>query len=213
MFTVRDILDRAYILLEDEDQDVWTRDELVVWINDAVLSLTNKKPDAYIIKSVVDLVEGTYQSLPENGTILVRVMRDMGTYRSITGLPLDILDDQMPNWRAPIMSKTVQHYAYDDKDPKHFEVYPSVAAGVQIEILHGAVPSVVSDDSDKLPLGKEYLNIIVDWTLYRAWSKDDESADMNKATLHYQAFMEALGFKSTSDQAIMPNTRNAVGVQ
>ncbi|MFL0951053.1 phage adaptor protein [Vibrio parahaemolyticus] len=213
MFKVKDVLDRVHILLEDEEQDIWTREELVMWANDAVLSLTNKKPDAYIKKSVIDLVEGTYQSLPEGGTVLVRVLRDMGTHRAVTGLPFSVLDDQNPNWRMPVMSKVVQHYAYDDKDRKHFEVYPSVAAGVKVEILHGAVPERVSLDDDELPLGEEFINIIVDWTLYRAWSKDDEAGDVRRAQMHLQAFMSALGIKSDSEQGIMANTRKDVGVQ
>ncbi len=213
MFTVKDVLSRVELLLEDEDHDIWTPEELLIWLNDAVLSLTNKKPDAYIKTSVITLVEGTYQSLPEDSTILVRITRDLGTHRSITGIPFDILDDQMPDWRAPVMSKTVKHYAYDDKDRKHFEVYPSVIAGVRIEARYGAVPSEVSKETDELPLGKDFINVLVDWVLYRCWSKDDESGDVKKATMHYQAFMDALGIKDSSEKGVMANTRNAVGVQ
>lgn len=213
MLTVREILDRVTILLEDEDRDIWERDELVLWLNDAILSVVNKKPDAYIRRVVEDLKEGTYQTLPDDAMMLIRVVRDMGTHRSVTGLPLDILDDQNPAWREPVMSKVVKNYTYTDKDPKHYEVYPSVADGVQIEIDYGAVPSSVADDDDTIPLGVEYLNILVDWVLYRGYSKDDESADLSKAAMHMQAFMNALGFKSNTTQAIIPNTRNAVGSQ
>lgn len=213
MLTVQDVLQRVTILLEDDAEDIWDRDELVTWLNDAVLSLVNKKPDAYVKRSVVSLVEGTYQTLPEDGMMLVHVVRDMGTHKSITGLPLDILDDQHPSWRQPVLSSNVLHYTYSDKDPKHYEVYPSVADGVQIEIDYGALPENVSVDTDTIPIGKEYLNVLVDWVLYRAYSKDDESADLSKATMHLHAFMNALGLKVTTQQAIIPNTRNAVGVQ
>ncbi len=213
MLTVQEVLQRVTILLEDDAADIWDRDELVTWLNDAVLSLVNKKPDAYVKRSVVSLVAGTYQSLPDDGMMLIHVVRDMQTHKSITGLPLDILDDQNPSWRQPVLSSNVLHYTYSDKDPKHYEVYPSVVEGVQIEIDYGAVPENVSVDTDTIPIGKEYLNVLVDWVLYRAYSKDDESADLSKATMHLQAFMNALGLKVTTQQAIIPNTRNAVGVQ
>lgn len=210
---VKDVLDRAAILLEDESYDIWCKYELIIWLNDAVQALINKKPDAYVKRAMMSLAEGTYQTLPGDAMMLIRVVRDGKTHRSVTGLPLDILDDQNPDWRKPALSDTVKHYTYSPTDPKHFEVYPAVAAGVAIEIDYGAVPDYVSKNSDELPLGKEYLNIVLDWMLYRAYSKDDETADLSKANLHLQAFMNALGYKVTTEQAIIPNTRNAVGVQ
>ncbi len=213
MITVSQILSRAYILLEDEDHDVWEQDELITWINDAVLAVINIRPDVSPKRSVVTLVEGTYQSLPDDGSMLIKVIRDMSTHLSITGMPLDVLDDQLPNWREPVMSKNVEHYIYDDRDPKHFEVYPSVSDGVQIEIEYGAIPAEVSMPEDTITLKREFLNILVDWVLYRAWSKDDESADLNKSTLHFQAFMNNLGVKTESDKSIIPSTLNAVGVR
>ncbi|WP_045405406.1 phage adaptor protein [Vibrio jasicida] len=213
MIVAKTILDRAYLLLEDEAHDVWTTAELLQWLNDAVTSVVNHRPDAYIKRAIVDLQEGTYQTLPEDAMMLVRVTRNLSTHSSITGVPLDIMDDQNPSWRMPVLANVVQHYLYSDKDPKHFEVFPSVAEGVQIELDYGAMPPEVSLETHTIPLGKEYVNILVDWVLYRAWSKDDEAADLNKATLHFQAFSQALGIKSQMQQAIIPDTKNAVGVQ
>lgn len=213
MIQVQTILDRAALLLEDEQQDIWTEAELILWVDDALTTIVNHRPDVYVKRAVVDLKEGTYQELPEDGIILIRLTRNMSTHTSITGLPLDILDDQNPSWRAPVMAPIVEHYVYTDRDPKHFEVFPSVAEGVQIELDYGAAPPSITLATDTIPLGKEYTNILTDWVLYRAWSKDDEAANQSKAMVHFQAFSQALGIKTNTERGIMPNTLHAVGVK
>ena len=213
MIQVQTILNRAALLLEDEQQDIWTEAELILWVDDALTTIVNHRPDVYVKRAVVDLKEGTYQDLPEDGIILIRLTRNMSTHTSITGLPLDILDDQHPSWRAPVMAPIVEHYVYTDRDPKHFEVFPSVAEGVQIELDYGAAPPSVTVATDTIPLGKEYTNILTDWVLYRAWSKDDEAANQSKAMVQFQAFSQALGIKTNTESGIMPNTLHAVGVK
>ncbi|WP_431786955.1 DUF6682 family protein [Vibrio harveyi] len=213
MILAKVIIERAALLLEDDTHDIWSAAELLTWVDDAITCVINNRPDAYVKRTVVDLKEGTYQSLPDDAMMLIRVTRNMSTHTSITGLPLDVLDDQNPTWRTPVMASVVEHYVYSDKDPKHFEVFPSVAEGVQIELDYGAMPPDVTAEDQQIPLGKEYINILVDWVLYRAWSKDDEAANLNKATVHFQAFSQALGIKSQMQQAIMPDSKNAVGVQ
>lgn len=212
MITVRQVLDRVELLLEDEQHDIWTEAELIVWVDDALTAIINQRPDAYVKRTIVSLKEGTYQDLPEDGMVLIRLTRNMSTHTAITGLPLDMLDDQNPSWRMPVLASVVEHYVYTDRDPKHFEVFPSVAANTLIELDYGAMPPSVTKDTDTIPLGKEYVNIFTDWVLYRAWSKDDEAANLNKATVHFQAFSQGLGIKTQTEKAIMPNSQHAVGV-
>lgn len=45
-----------------------------------------------------------------------------------------------------------------------------------------------------------YANVILDYILYRAYSKDAEyAANATRASLHYQAFTSALGAKTQVD--------------
>ncbi|HHP0467301.1 TPA: DUF6682 family protein [Vibrio harveyi] len=213
-----DVIKQVQILLQDESAVRWSRDELLSYLLDAQLAIVNRRPDANMKTTHITTNEGTHQELPTDGIRLMRVVRNVSG-RAVREIPMQLLDDQIPDWHrtpvAPLVpSSFVELYCYDVTNPRVFYTYPYVAANVELEIIYSFVPNmtvVIPDatwDSDSTTISVEdsYKNAIIDWILYRAYSKDaDYSANSSRAQLHMQAFNLAVQSKTQADVAITPS--------
>jgi hypothetical protein len=225
--TVDSIITRAGIILHDTTKVRWQAGELLKWVNDAQNEIVLFRPDASVKSKTITLAAGTKQVLPlgaeagyPEGIRLIDVIRNMTgntAGSAITVVDRDVLDAQLPSWQSNITSDTVQHYMFDLRNPKTFYVYPGVAAGTQIEIVYSSVPSdaveqVAGDDSTGiLNIPGVYRNAVLDYVLYRAYSKDaDFAGNAQRALKHYEAFTATLGLKYQVDRMVDPNQQDAV---
>jgi hypothetical protein len=83
---------------------------------------------------------------------------------------------------------------FDDRDPKHFYVYPPQPAANPgyVEIIYSSAPSAASADGN-ISIDDVYANALLDYILYRAYSKDaDYAANNQRALGHFQAFQLSL---------------------
>ena len=203
---VRDVINRAETILQDTTNTRWAKDELLDWLNDAQLGIVNRRPDTYVKNVAFSCEQGTKQSLPADGLRLMRVRRNT-TGRAIRVIDMRILDDQIPEWHDNVDAAQVDHYAYDLIDPKTFYVYPAPAANVSIDIIYTVAPEPIEvadweTDTKTITLDDSYLNPILDWILYRAYSKDaDYTSNAQRAQMHLEAFKAALGEKTQADVA------------
>lgn len=211
-----DLIKQVQILLQDESAVRWSRSELLSYLLDAQLAVINRRPDSNVKTSRFQTIAGTQQSLPEDGSRLMKVVRNTSG-RAIREIPMQLLDDQVPEWhKAPATpSSEVELYCYDVTNPKIFYVYPYIAANIEIEIVYSAIPDMTvtiqesSWDSSTATISvlDSYKNALIDWVLYRAYSKDaDYSANSNRAQLHMQAFNLAVQSKTQADVAMTPQS-------
>ena len=208
------IIDKAEIILQDTTNVRWEESEHLGWLNDGVKEVLINKPDAYVLNSAVQLTTGTKQSVPSGGLMLIKVPRNMGTDgvtpgRAVTITEQTILDQARPNWHTETGVAEVKHYMFDERDPKHFYVYPPQPAASQgyVEIIYSSVPSDLTATSEAIPIDDIYANVLLDYILYRAYTKDaDYSSNGERAIAHRQAFLEALGVKESIEAAQTPNT-------
>jgi len=218
--TVNSIITRAGIILHDTTKVRWQEAELLKWVNDAQNEVVLFRPDASINSAVIDLSEGTKQSLPDGtGATLPEGIRLIDVIRNTTGgvagdaitvVDRDVLDAQLPSWQAGKTASTVKHYMFDLRNPKMFYVYPGVAAGTQTEIVYSSVPADTTS-SGNLNIPGVYRNAVLDYVLYRAYSKDaDFAGNAQRALKHYEAFTSTLGLKYQVDKMIDPNQQDAV---
>lgn len=204
---VRDVVERAETILQDTTNTRWTKDELLNWLNDGQLAIVNRRPDLHVTNAAFSCVAGTKQSLPADGLRLAKVLRNTGG-KAIREIDMRILDDQIPDWHNPVAANSVDHYSYDLRDPKSFYVYPAAAVNHSIDIIYTVAPSPITianwaTDNTTITLDDSYLNPILDWILYRSYSKDaDYAANVQRAQMHLDAFKTALGEKTSSDMAV-----------
>lgn len=212
--TVEEVTRRVRVVLQDIAEVArWPDDELVGWLNESYQAIVSTKPNASAVNEAFVLESGTKQALPEAGLSLIDVVRN--TAGDSNGGTVSLVSRQQINaarrrWHRDEESLDIQHFIFDELDPRHFYVYPPAAHGAEVEIIYSQVPGThgAYDESkgESIKLDDSYAPAILDYILYRAHSKDaDFSANANRAAAHYQAFNLALGRKAKLDVAISPN--------
>lgn len=223
---VTDIIKRVEDVLQDANIR-WPRLELQNWINESYLSITLLRPDANAKSGSFTCVEGTRQSLTSvfpSALRLMDVTRNVAatsTKKVVRLVARSVLDDQRPAWHAETPTVNIQHYAFDPRQPKEFFVYPPANTSAQIEVVYADAPqahTLTESDLDPdtgstevIKLDDIYTSPIIDWVLYRSYSKDAEyGANEARATAAYQAFNAAIGAKSQTDSAVAPKNASTV---
>lgn len=208
---VVDILDRAAIILQDNTNVRFPNDELLKFFNDAQKEVVLHRPDAKMVNTTYNCVDGSKQTLPSAALRLIEVVRNVGG-RAITQINRRILDETLPNWHETTAgTNKIEHFVYDPADPKNFYVYPKGAAGSHsLEIVYSSAPPEIAisnfgSDTQVISLDDVYANCILDYVLYRSYQKDSEFAgNAQRAMMHYQSFANALGVKTQADGATTP---------
>jgi hypothetical protein len=125
-----------------------------------------------------------------------------------------MLDDQRRNWYAETGTVDIQHFMFDARLPKEFLVYPPATVNARLEIVYSSVPLahtlteaqlINPATAEVIRIDDSYANAMLDYMLYRAYSKDAEyAANANRAVAHFQAFQNALGVKSQTEAVSQP---------
>lgn len=210
--TVASILNRASIILQDPTNIRWTAAELLDWLNEGQREVVLAKPNASVKNTSKQLAAGTKQTIPTDGVSLVDVVRNLGTDGSTPGNAIrlvtrEILDAQVNNWHAATPAATVKHFTYTPLDPKTFYVYPPQPASGQgyVEIIYSAAPTDAAANGT-ITLDDIYTTALLNYVLYRAYSKDAEyAANTQLATAYYQAFQALLQGKVGAEAVTNPN--------
>lgn len=211
--TVNSIVEKAQIILQDTTGVRWPNSELLGWLNDGQREIVLLKPNAFVKNQSVQLATGTKQALPADGVQLIDVVRNMGTDGATPGratriVTREILDSQTPDWHSSAASNVARHYTYTALDPKTFYVYPPQPSSNRgwVEIIYGAAPTEATLGG-VITLDDIYQTVLVDYILYRAYSKDAEyAANQANAIKHQQAYMTALTGKFAAEGAANPNS-------
>jgi hypothetical protein len=207
---VKDILDRAQDILQDTTKVRWPEAELIRYLNDAQREVVLHKPDASSVTGLVTCAAGTKQAIPNTGLRLLDVIRNMGTTgtapgNAVTLVGRGVLDAQRRGWHAESPSASIDHYVFDSRDPKTFYVYPPATSGVRLEVMYSVVPATLTSASSSIGLDATYTNALIDYVLYRAYSKDaDFAANLDRSLTHYQAFAQSMGLDRIVTTAFTP---------
>jgi hypothetical protein len=211
------IVRRVVETLQDNTSVRWPVNELVRYLNDGQREIVLYRPDAMVTNAAISLVAGSKQALPANGTKLIEIVRNTGgSRRSVRLVNREILDSQAPNWHNITGSTEILHFMYDPRDPKIFYVYPPAAAsGASLDAVYAALPTDVAEPADgalytavtgNISVPDIYGNVIQDYVLYRAYSKDSEYAgNAARAQAHYGAFANALGVEMKATVNFQPS--------
>lgn len=210
-FKAMDVMERVATTLQDEDSVRWPAAELHNYLNDGLREIVTLKPNALSTTVNLELVAGTKQVLPATYTVLSRVSRNMtdASTGSTAIRALDsrsIMDSMVPGWQdasiVPNAAKVV-HVIHDMADPNVFYVVPGNDGNGMIEAVVGVLPTAspvpasspgsISSYTDDLDMPDIYMNALVDYLLFRAYSKDARIAGSSaRAQAHYQLFRDGV---------------------
>lgn len=223
---VIDIIKRVEDVLQDSNIR-WPRVELQNWINESYLSITLLRPDANAKAGTFTCVAGTRQNISAvfpTALRLLDVTRNLAatsTKKVVRMVSRTVLDDQRPSWHAETATVNIQHFTFDARQPKEFFVYPPATTAAQLEVVYTDTPGTHSltesqldpdgTNTETIKLDDIYMSPIIDWVLYRAYSKDAEYGQNEaRAASAYQAFTAAIGAKTQTDQASSPTISGRV---
>lgn len=215
------ILQRVVDLAQDATNVRWTAAELVRWLNDGQRQILVYRPDLFATPTVINLVAGTRQNLPATAAKLIDIVNNnTGTKSAVRQVERGPLDEFNPDWHSDTPSTTVKQYMYDMRDPRAFYVYPPAAVGASVNAICANYPVDIAEPS----AGASYTTVtgnitpgdiaaaaLVDYMLYRMYSKDIEAAgNVALATGHYSAFAELLNIEVKATGVVAPGA-NAAG--
>lgn len=194
---VSEIINRARYVLQDAGADYWSQNELNDWIMDARLDAYKLRPDIYEQTEVMELAVGSRQSLPGGSRWLFDVIRNDSSpdKRHVTLVSSRDLARIRPNWRSLRGTNEIEHFLYDQRDPAHFEVYPPAGNNVSVLLSYAKLPAALAGQEDDLQPEGEYATAIIEYLLYRAFSKEADTvpAFHARAMQHLQMFRQILG--------------------
>lgn len=215
--TVGHLLTRARRILQEITQDGtrWTNTELLDWLNEAYAVVVDVRPSANAVTVEVTCAAGTRQAIPADAERLIDVICNRAG--SAAGLAViriarETLDATRRRWHGETQTEAIEHFAFDELDPRRFFVYPPAKATARLEVLCSKVPTphLASEASpasiELLRLPDSYAPILLDLVLARAFSKDAESqANASRAAMHSQSAQAAVSLKIQADGASSPN--------
>jgi hypothetical protein len=178
------------ILTNDADSVQWPEAERVSWLNEGQVALVvvAKQVDAKIKTITLALTAGAKQANPADCISIIEVRQNLNG-NSVTKCDRATLDRFLPGWMNAMQSATIQHFM-DDPQPDAFFVYPPAQSGAQIVMTYGAVPATVSAGGN-IDVRDIYADRLLNYMLYRAYSKDAEGANAARAQAAYQLFIGA----------------------
>ncbi len=216
--TAQSIIRRAVETLQDTTSVRWPVNELVRYLNDGQREVVLYRPDSMVTNSTITCVTGSKQSLPANGAKLIEVIRNAASAsdkKAVRMINREILDSQTPGWHNITGSVNILHFMYDPRDPKVFYVYPPATTSAQLDIVYAAYPTDITEPADgalytavsgNISLPDIYGNVLLDYILYRAYTKDSNYAgNAQRAQAHYATFANALGIEIRATVAVAPN--------
>lgn len=232
--TAAEVIDRARRIILDETSVRWPLPELLLWTDDGQREIALHKPTATAESIVLGLVEGTLQTLPPAYQSLLRITRNIVAApegetrqpgRAIRIVPRDQLDALNPRWHeagAVPFATEARHYVYDEASPREFFVYPGNDGTGKVEATLSRIPArlAIADGADaddlasyalELDVSRIYLTALVDYVLYRAYSKDAQfSGNAQRAGAYYGQFAAAVGIKGQAEAVTTPNGARSV---
>ena len=213
--TTATILKNVQLLLQDSSNVRWSQDELIGWLNDGQRESVIIRPQVNVKNQQVLLSAGkTKQTIPSDGVMLIDITRNSGADGNTVGEAIrmvsrESLDAMLPTWHSDTNAiGKIRHFVFDERDPKTYYVFPKAPATTwYVDLVYSAVPADCTL-SGTIGIDDIYANAMVDYVMYRAYSKDSENPqNRESALMHYRAFAFGLGAKSQNEGAQKPTTQ------
>ena len=212
------VLTKVKTILQDTTNVRWADTELLGWLNDGQREIAMLRPDSTSKISSVQLVSGTKQAIPADGTSILKVIRNMGASPGTTPgqalrlIPMDLLDSNVPAWHSATAAPVVLHYMTDQRMPRNFYVYPPATGTTFAEILYSAAPTDLTLVSSTIGVDDVYAGPLIDYVAFRAYAKDQDMAgNTERAAAHRALFENVMGGKAQADGTVKPSQVNIKG--
>lgn len=198
---VSGVLSRVRALANDVAGTRWPDAELLQWVNDGRREMAALMPAVFSVtaKHTVTLVAGNYQEVAVPNAFAItaithNINSDFTMGAAIRETSRSAVADFKPLWQSD-EGLAVQNWFRDEISPVAFWVYPSVPDGL-IAVVLRVTPSELTATSDVALPFDQFLTPLVNYVLYRVYSKNAEVAqNAQLAAAHLQLFTAAMSAK------------------
>lgn len=193
--------------LNDPGFTRWTVDDLVEYLNDACLQVVNVRPEANAATKVLELTEGTRQTLPAGAVALIEVQRNVPSGRVVRLVDKAALEAAAPLWHGSSRAVDARDYTFDSRDPKTFWVWPPAASTTKVEAIVAMRPDQVTNNQtpwDPFPIDVAYKEPARLWMLHRAYAVDTGAGSLQKSSAYFNQFYQWFGLKAEADFGAEP---------
>ncbi len=201
----KDVIDSATKDLQDAGNTRWTRTDQLLWLNDGQREAVIYRPDAST--SVLDytLAAGWLQTIPATAIRLIEVKANTAG-RACTLTKREALDSIRPNWRNDPPADTIKAWVFDERDGRHFEVWPPATTAASLKVVVSVPPTDCADENANISLDDQFKGALVSYVLHRAFRRDgaDES-NARQADMYYQMFLQQITGRTEAELAMLPN--------
>ncbi len=196
-----EILQQSRQQLQDPLADQWTDDELISYLNLAILDIITLRPEAYRVTYSLQLVSGAAQGIGTSDIALIDIVANMnGTIRgnAVIALPKEKLDVLMPDWMTETAATTVIYGIADPRFPRKFWVYPpQPATGSSLEVIVAQRPTLIVASSEAFPLDSSYVTAaMLDVVAYALQEETTIPGALAKSQQFKQMFLQQFGVKA-----------------
>jgi hypothetical protein len=205
------IINKVARLLVDQNNIKWPRTELLGYLNDGQRQIVVMLPSANNVTAVKKLNAGTRQSIATDGWLLLGLYRNMGTTGTTPGPVIrlasrEVIDSYNQNWHSETPKSVVKNYVFDIQDQTAFWVYPPNDGNGYIQYNYSQVPTDLSSETSQIGLNDIYQTALIDYIMYRAYSKNAEySQGVALAQGYWSAFSTTLSSKANGESQANPN--------
>jgi hypothetical protein len=213
-YTASAFVQRFMDATQDPTNVRWTAPEVIRYANDGQREIAMYRPDAFATNTVFTCAAGSKQALPAGATKLISVTRNGTTGRVVTPIKREMLDATVPGWHGTAQAAEVLHTMYDERDPLVFYTYPPATVAATLQMHYANTPTDIPTPSTNFLAGVSgnlsvadlFVNALLDYTLFRAYSKDSEfAANQGRADAALARFAQALGIEIKTTLAFSPN--------
>lgn len=208
------IITDASTILQEEGLDWWQSAECLLWLNIGQRYIVQAHPEANLTTEAIALTTSSPKvSLPAGGYQLVTVTRNMGTGGATHGefirqITFEEMDTLLPGWMDTTQAPTtgpVELFLFDPRNPKVFYVYPAMTSAWYVEIVYAKTPTDIASTATAISLDDIWEPVLLDYLLYRAYSKHISDGSAEKAAMHLSMVNQAIGNVDTKQARIGPS--------
>jgi hypothetical protein len=213
-FTANDYIVDAALLYGDVGYDRVSEDDWIKYLNASIRALILVRPDAGAQTDNVQLTAGVLQALPSTALRMLDITRNMGADgdtpgKIITPTKRKHIDYSNLLWPAATGDTEVDNFSYDKENPRIFYVTPPVSSSVNVyvEMQVSQLPTAVAATGDDPGINDVFIEPIVQYMLYKAFSADDEDVEFQKAVQYMQNFFNLLQVEIATSGAAGPESK------
>ena len=203
----RAIIAEAQTQLQDIEGVRWSAGELVGYLNEGQRMIVSARPSESARSEAFQVVDGPRQPLPEYATLLLDAHHNSSPrQRALTKVERHTLETVARDWMSMQPSEATIHYMYSDLEPRAFYVYPPAIAGSHLQVTFSVYPEDVATPTGPTAasvngdtgLEARWDTALLDYVLFRAWSKDAEyAANEQRASSHLGLFTTSVSVQAT----------------